>query len=103
MFVVAAELEAFQVPEDTAFPMHAKGYVVSFTTFYERGYNMPPHRFLCSLLQYYGLKLHHLTPSGIWHIAPFKTLCESYLGINTKLDLWMYFFTFGTRKILKLS
>jgi hypothetical protein len=28
---------------------------------------VPSHRFFCLLLQFYGLELHHLTPSGIVH------------------------------------
>jgi hypothetical protein len=36
----------------------------------------------CSLLQFYGLELHHLTPSGILHIAAFITLCEAYVITN---------------------
>jgi hypothetical protein len=53
---------------------------------------MPLHWFLHSLLQYYGLELHHLTPSRVLHIAALVTLCEAYLGTNPKLDLWKYFF-----------
>jgi hypothetical protein len=78
-----AELEVSHVPE---------GYMVSFMSFYERGFNMPPHQFIHSLLQYYSLDLCHLTPSGVLHIVAFMTLSEAYLGIDPKLDLWKYFF-----------
>jgi hypothetical protein len=53
---------------------------------------MPSHRFLHSLLQFYGLEMHHLTHSGILHIATFVTLCEAYMGIEPHFDLWNYFF-----------
>jgi hypothetical protein len=53
---------------------------------------MPSLWFLCSLLRYYDLELHHLTPLGVLHITAFVTLCEAYLGIGPKLDLWKYFF-----------
>jgi hypothetical protein len=76
-FMAAVELEVCQVLEDPVFPMPVEGYMVSFTMFYERGFGMPPHRFLCSLLQYYSLELHHLTPSRVLHIAAFITLCEA--------------------------
>jgi hypothetical protein len=66
--------------------------VVSFMTFHERGFGVPPHQFLHSLLWYYGLELHHLTPSRVLHITVFVTLCEAYLGIDPDLDLWKYFF-----------
>jgi hypothetical protein len=69
-----------------------KGYVVAFVAFYERGFYAPSDQLLCSMLQYYGLELHNLTPSGILHIATFMTLCEAYMGIAPHFDLWNYFF-----------
>jgi hypothetical protein len=50
------------------------------------------HRFLCSLLQFYGLELHHLTPLGILHIVAFVILCEALMGIEPHFDFWNYFF-----------
>jgi hypothetical protein len=43
-------------------------------------------------MRYYSLELDHLTPIGVLHIVAFVTLCEAYLGIDTDLDLWKYFF-----------
>jgi hypothetical protein len=91
-FMTVAELVACRVPEDPALPVPLRAYVVSFVAFYEQGFGMPPHRFLHSLLWYYGLELHHLAPSGVFHIAPFVTLCEDYLEIAPDFDLWNYFF-----------
>jgi hypothetical protein len=48
--MATAELKAYQVPEDPTFPMLVDGYMVPFMAFYERGFGMPPHRFLRSLL-----------------------------------------------------
>jgi hypothetical protein len=90
--MVAAELEACHVPEDHTFPAPMEGYVVSFVAFYERGFGMPQHRSLHSLLWYYDHELHHLTPSRVLHIAAFVTLCETYLGIDLELHWWKYFF-----------
>jgi hypothetical protein len=92
-FMLAAELEAYRVLEDPTSPAPAEGYMVSFMTFYERGFSVPPHQFLCLLLRYYDLELHHLTPSEVLHIMAFVTLCEAYLRINPDLDLWKYFFS----------
>jgi hypothetical protein len=61
--------------------------------------DLPSHRFLHSLLQFYGLELHHLTPSGILHIAAFVTLCEAFMGIEPHLDLWNYFFRARLRQV----
>jgi hypothetical protein len=60
--------------------------------FYEQGFGVPSHQFLCSLLQFYDLDLRHLTPSGILHMAAFVILCEAYMGIEPHLDLWNYNF-----------
>jgi hypothetical protein len=91
-FMTSVELVACRVPEDPALPTPVGGYVVSFVVFYEWGFGTPPPWFLCSLLWYYGLEQHHLTPSGVLHIMTFVTLCEAYLGINPDFDLWNYFF-----------
>jgi hypothetical protein len=80
-----------RVPTDPASPALIAGYVATCSAFYERGFGAPPHRFLCSLLQFYGLELHHLTPSGVLHIMAFVTLCEAYMGIEPHFNLWNYF------------
>jgi hypothetical protein len=91
-FMAAAEHEACLLLEDPMFPAPVEGYMVSFVSFYKRGFDTPLHRFLHSLLRYYGLELHHLTSLGVLHIAAFMTLCEAYLRIDPELDLWKYVF-----------
>jgi hypothetical protein len=49
-FMSAAELKSYQVPKDPVLLALAKGYMVSFTALYERGFGVPPHMFLRSLL-----------------------------------------------------
>jgi hypothetical protein len=91
-YMTAAERATCRVPVDHASPAPVGGYVVACSTFYERGFGAPPHRFLYLLLQFYGLELHHLTPSGNMHIATFITLCETYMGIEPHFNVWNYFF-----------
>jgi hypothetical protein len=50
------------------------------------------HQFLRLLLHFYGLELHHLTPSGILHIVAFVALCKAYMEIEPHFNLWSYFF-----------
>jgi hypothetical protein len=85
--MLTTELMSCRVLKDPTFPASAKGYVVSFVPFYVQGFGTLSHRFLRSLLQYYGLELHNLTPSGVLHITVFMTLCEAYLGVNPEFDL----------------
>jgi hypothetical protein len=100
-FMMAAELATCHMSEGPTFPMPLEGYVVSFVAFYEWGFSTPSHRFLSSLLGYYDLELHHLTPSGVLHIATFITLCEAYLAIDPRFDLWNYFF--HVRRIVRID
>jgi hypothetical protein len=79
--MMAVELMTYHVPEDPTSPVSAGGYVVFYMAFYERGFNVSSHRFLCTMLQFDGLELHHLTPSVILHIVAFVTLCEAYMGM----------------------
>jgi hypothetical protein len=85
--MTTAELTTCLVPVNPISPAPARGYVVVCAAFYEQEFSAPSHRFLCSLLQSYGLELHHLTPSGILHMAAFVTLCEAYIGIYPDLIL----------------
>jgi hypothetical protein len=91
-YMTAAELATSRVPEGPASLAPTGGYVMACATFYERGFSVPSHRFLRSLPQFYGLELHHLTPSGILHMATFVSLCEAYIGIEPNFDLCNYFF-----------
>jgi hypothetical protein len=48
--MTAVELATCRVPEGPVPPIPAGGYVVDCAVFYERGFNVPPHWFICSLL-----------------------------------------------------
>jgi CxxC motif-containing protein (DUF1111 family) len=91
-YMTAAELATSRVPEDPTSPTAAGGCVMACVAFYERGFSVPSHRFLHSLLYFHDLELHHLTPSVILHMTAFVTLCEVYMGIESHFDLWNYFF-----------
>jgi hypothetical protein len=73
-FMMAAELATCRVPEEPASPAPAEGFILPFAGLYERRFGVPSHQFLHSLLLYYDLELHHLTPLGILHIAAFVTM-----------------------------
>ena len=74
------------------------GYVVSLIPFHEGGFIMPVYRFFRGLLLYYRVKLQHLTPNRIQHIAVFITMCEGYLGNNPHFKLWRYLFSVTVNK-----
>jgi hypothetical protein len=73
-------------------PYSDGGYVVACVVFYKRRFGVPSHQFLRSLLQFYSLELHHLTPLGILHKVDFVTLCKAYVGIEPHYIQWNSFF-----------
>jgi hypothetical protein len=90
-YMTAAEFATYLLPVNPVSPAPSKGYVVVCAAFYEWGFGVPSHRFLRSLLQSYGLELHHLTHLRILHMTAFVTLCEAYIGIEPPLNLWSHF------------
>jgi hypothetical protein len=67
-YLTVAEFATYLVPVGPKYLAPTKGFIVVCMAFYEWGFGLLSHRFLCSLLWSYGLELHHLTPSGfcIW-------------------------------------
>jgi hypothetical protein len=41
------------------------GYIVSFTSFHERGFGVLASRFMQALPYYYGVELHNFNPNSI--------------------------------------
>jgi hypothetical protein len=93
--MIVEELATCRVSLDPASPALVEGYVVEGVAFYEQVFGVLSHRFLRSLLQFYGWELHHLTPSVFLHMAAFVTLHEAYIGIEPHFDMWNYFFRTG--------
>ena len=79
--------EEWLLPSEEDLPLTPNGYVVLFAHFHERGFVTPAHKFLRGLLHYYRIKLQHLNPNGIQHMAAFVALCEGFLGIRPHFDL----------------
>jgi hypothetical protein len=59
----------------------------------ERGLSMPPSHFFSNLLKFYGLQLHNIAPNSLVSVAGYATLCEGYLGIRPRVDLFQLFFS----------
>lgn len=47
------------------------------TPFIEQGLSLPLHDFLRGLLFFYGLRLHHLSPSGASYTSRFSSRCAN--------------------------
>jgi hypothetical protein len=59
----------------------------------ERGISMPPSSFFTNFLKFYGLQLHHIAPNSLVSVAGYAALCEGFLGIHPKVDLFQFFFS----------
>jgi hypothetical protein len=65
---------------------------VTLAEFYRRGFGMPAHDFLHSVLRELSIRLHHFHPEGLLHLARFVFLCEGFLGVAPQLSLFRRFF-----------
>jgi hypothetical protein len=64
---------------------------VVFSSFFERGFNLPAGDFFRGMLYYYRLELVHLVPNSITIVSTFIHFCEAYLGIPPHFALWRLF------------
>jgi hypothetical protein len=74
------------------FPTEDVKEQVIFTSYFERGFNLPVGDFFRGLLYYYKLELVHLVPNSIIVVSTFIHFCEAYLGISPHFLLWRYLF-----------
>ena len=62
-------------------PYERVSETIIFKSFVERRLGIPVCDFLRGLLFFWGIQLHHLTPTFILHISIFVHLCEAFLEI----------------------
>jgi hypothetical protein len=96
----------WMVPPSGADPTPLPGYVLSFVSFHERGFEVPASRFMRALLHYYRVELHNFNPNSIAQVAIFAAVCKGFLGIDPHWDLWTHLFsaelfalTMGEKKV----
>jgi hypothetical protein len=73
-------------------PIPSDGEIVMLKFHIDRGFSLPPSYFLKGVLRHYRLQLHHIAPNSFTVIAGFVALCEGYLGINPRGDLFPLYF-----------
>lgn len=77
---------------DEQMPALPAGYVVSFTSFHERGFGVPVSCFMRALSHYYRVELNIFNPNSIVQAVIFTAVCEGYLGIEPHWDMWLHLF-----------
>jgi len=86
------ELGGWRAPEEESYPDPRAGEIMVFEDFYKRGFGVPVHPFLQELLLYYEIGICNLHPNSILLISTFIHLCEAYVGIEPRFDLFRYLF-----------
>ncbi|MQL00657.1 hypothetical protein EI005_26010, partial [Escherichia coli] len=64
-----------------------------------RGFRLPASSFFAEWLHFFGLQPHHLAPNAILQLSAFVTLCEGFVGIEPRVDLWCSLFFFKQQSI----
>lgn len=89
---------AARVPGAEAAPTPEKGEVVVFEEHFYRGFGLPASNF-SRFLTSFGLQPHHLAPNAVLQLAAFVVLCEGFIGIEPRLDLWRKLFSFKQQSV----
>ncbi|KAE8789352.1 hypothetical protein D1007_36446 [Hordeum vulgare] len=63
------------------------------------GFGLPESSFFSEWLHFFGLQPHHLAPNAILERSAFMVLCDGFLGIEPRLDLWRSMFFFKKQSI----
>ena len=78
--------------EGEDYPFKGTLETILFRDFVERGLAVPVSEFFHTLLHFWGIQLHHLTPQSILHHSIFAHFCEVFLGILPHFHLFQHFF-----------
>jgi hypothetical protein len=90
--IAAKEISRWRVDPGATMPAPSDEEVGMLKSHIDRGFSLPPSCFLKGVLRHYRLQLHHIAPNSFTAIVGFVTLCEGYLGINPRGDLFRLYF-----------
>ncbi|KAE8789209.1 hypothetical protein D1007_36698 [Hordeum vulgare] len=88
-----------RLPSTETAPAPAAGEVVVFVEHFYRGFGLPASSFFAEWLHFFGLQPHHLAPNAILQLAAFMVLCEGFMGIEPRVELWCSLFFFKQQSI----
>ncbi|KAE8772877.1 hypothetical protein D1007_55014 [Hordeum vulgare] len=88
-----------RLPSAETAPAPAAGEVVVFVEHFYRGFGLLASSFFTEWLHFFGLQPHHLAPNAILQLAAFVVLCEGFVGILPRVDLWRNLFFFKQQSI----
>ncbi|KAE8818325.1 hypothetical protein D1007_03959 [Hordeum vulgare] len=94
---------SMRIPGAETAPTPEDGEIIVFDEHFYRGFGLPASTFFSNWLICFGLHPHHLAPNAILQLSAFVILCEGFLGIEPRLDLWqsLFFFKQQSKKMDK--
>ncbi|KAE8812705.1 hypothetical protein D1007_10192 [Hordeum vulgare] len=88
-----------RLPSSETSPAPITGEVVLFVEHFYQGFGLPASSFFAEWPQFFGLQPHHLAPNAILQLAAFVVLCEGFVGIEPRVDLWRSLLFFKQQSI----
>ncbi|KAE8770011.1 hypothetical protein D1007_58301 [Hordeum vulgare] len=88
-----------RLPGAETAPTPAVGEVMVFTEHFYRGFGLPANAFFSEWLRFFVLQLHYLAPNAILQLSAFVILCEGFVRIEPRVDLWRSLFFFKQQSI----
>ncbi|KAE8776080.1 hypothetical protein D1007_51337 [Hordeum vulgare] len=88
-----------RIPDAKTAPTPAEGEIVVFDEHLYMGFGLPASPLFFEWLHFFGLQPHHLAPNAILQLSAFLVLCEGFLGIEPRLNLWRSLFFFKQQSI----
>ncbi|KAE8775138.1 hypothetical protein D1007_52394 [Hordeum vulgare] len=88
-----------RIPGAEAAPSPAVGEVVVFNEHFDRGFGLPASALFSDWLLFFGLQSHHRAPNAVLQPSAFVVLCEGFVGIEPRVDLWRNLFFFKPQSI----
>ncbi|KAE8775316.1 hypothetical protein D1007_52186 [Hordeum vulgare] len=89
-----ASLVKVWIPGTGTAPTSQEGEIILFDEHFCTGFGLLTCTFFSNWLIFFGLQPHHLVPNAILQLSAFVVLCEGFLGIEPRLDLWQSVFFF---------
>ncbi|KAE8801958.1 hypothetical protein D1007_22217 [Hordeum vulgare] len=95
-----ANLVAAWVPGAEAAHTPERGEVAVFEEHFYRGFGLPASDSFACFLTFFGLQPHHLVPNAILQLAILVVLCDGFMGIEPRLDIWRKLFFFKQQSVM---
>ncbi|KAE8805992.1 hypothetical protein D1007_17904 [Hordeum vulgare] len=87
-----ASLVTVRIPDAETAPTPRDRDIVMFDEHFYMGFGLLASTFFSNWLVFFGLQSHQLAPNAILQLSSFVVLCEGFVGIEPRLDLWQSLF-----------